>query len=65
MKFKINGNKLKQYIESALLKGKWNYGQANKTTILNSSIIISISNEPFICNGDHSSYVKTKIQIHF
>ena len=63
MKFKINGNKLKQYIESALLKGKWNYGQANKTTILNSSIIISISNEPFICNGDHSSYVKTKIQI--
>ena len=63
MKFTINGNKLKEYIESALLKGKWNYGQVNKTTTLNSSIIISISDEPFICNGDHSSYVKTKIQI--
>jgi hypothetical protein len=63
MRFTMNGNKLKNKIESALLKGKWNYGQVNKNTILNSSVIISISDDSYICNGDHSSYVKTWIEI--
>lgn len=63
MKFIINGNRLKEKIESALLKGKWNYGQVNKNSILNSSVIISISDDSYICNGDHSSYVKTWLEI--
>lgn len=63
MKFTINGNKLKNKIESALLKGKWNNGINSKNTTLNTSIIISISDNPYICNGDHSSYVKNKLAI--
>jgi predicted nucleic-acid-binding protein len=63
MKFTINGKKLKSKIESALLKGKWNNGVGNKNDTLNTSIVISISNDSYICNGDHSSYVKTFIEI--
>lgn len=64
MKMKINGKKLKNKIESVLLKGKWNNGASNKSNIISPSVIISLGTNGRICtlyNGNSSTFVSANL----
>lgn len=63
MKCKINGNKMIETIESVLLKGKWNNGANNKSSILCPSVVISVSEtEVNVLNANASTFVSNTIE---
>ena len=63
MKFKCNGKEMKEAIESVVLKGKWNSGLNSKNDKLSSSIIISVSDNSYIVNGDNATFITKSINL--
>lgn len=62
MKCKINGKEMIDVVESVLLKGKWNNGVNNKSSILCPSIVISVNEtELTVLNANPSTFVSNKI----
>lgn len=62
MKCKINGKEMIDVIESVLLKGKWNNGVNNKSSILCPSIVISVSEtQVSVYNANPSTFVSNRI----
>jgi hypothetical protein len=62
MKCKINGKEMIDVIESVLLKGKWNNGVNNKSSILCPSIVISVDEtQVSVYNANPSTFVSNTI----
>tara|TARA_R110001592_G_scaffold8366_7_gene45765 strand:- start:9873 stop:10631 length:759 start_codon:yes stop_codon:yes gene_type:complete len=63
MKCKINGNNLRDKIDSVLLKGKWNNGANSKSSILCPSIVISVG-ETYVrvFNANASTFVSNDLE---
>ena len=66
MKCKLDGKELKDKIESVLLKGKWNNGNTNKSTVLCPTIVFSVDKEGNNCvltNGNPSTYISNSLNL--